>query len=636
MGGHRQVRIVRVFVASGAAVAALALAPSAASAAPCPELPIGHCTKVTVPLDRTGAVPGTVNLAVARVPAARRPARGTILFLAGGPGESALSGLENLAGIFRRHAPDYDLLTFDQRGTGRSGGLTCKALAGRGSEARVFGRCGAELGSRRSFYRSSDSVQDIEAVRAAGGGGPVALLGVSYGGRVGAEYVRRYPSAVSRMVLDSPSTLQGTDPFFRQRQVALPRVLRSICGTVCRRFTRSPIGDLTRVARSLGRKSLRTHVITSGGRRLKLRFAAEDLYGLVALSDLDPVTRSRLPGAVAAARRGDGVPLARALTGTLSALGGPAQQSGPVSDALFAATTCAESPLPWSPASAPDAARDRATTSRVRQLGARAFAPFSADTVLSASFLGQCRRWPAVTPAPQAGAAGPPVPTLVLNGAEDLRTPAEEGRSLAAGYPGGRALTVPAAGHSTITTDRTRCAARVAFRFLAGAPAPAACPRVAREVPTSGRPPLSLRGVGGRSRRAKTVRAVRLTVGDVLTSVQGSATQRFGGLRGGYAAVGLRPPRIRLVGYEYVPGVEVVGTLRRVRDRLTGRLRVSGGGAAPATVTVTRSGRFKARFAGVGPAAAAAPSAAGPPLTFPARPRPEAPAGPLPDPPARR
>ena len=52
----------------------------------CPELPIGDCSTVTVPLDRTGAVPGTVNLAVARVPAARQPSRGTILFLAGGPG----------------------------------------------------------------------------------------------------------------------------------------------------------------------------------------------------------------------------------------------------------------------------------------------------------------------------------------------------------------------------------------------------------------------------------------------------------------------------------------------------------------------------------------------------------------------
>ena len=117
---------------------------------------------------------------------------------------------------------------------------------------------------------------------------------------------------------------------------------------------------MSRVADRLAKRSLRTYVVTPRGTRLKVRFAAADLYGLVSLSDLDPITRARLPGAVAAARRGDGAPLARALTGTVSALGGPAQQAGPVSDALFAATTCAEAPLPWSPASAPDGGRDRA------------------------------------------------------------------------------------------------------------------------------------------------------------------------------------------------------------------------------------------------------------------------------------
>ena len=399
--------------------------PGAAAAKNCPELPIGDCSTVAVPLDRTGAVPGTVNLAVARVPAARQPSRGTILFLAGGPGESALAGGENLVSLFRRNAPNYDLLTFDQRGTGRSGGLNCSALTGRGSEASVFGRCGAQLGAKRAFYRTSDSVEDIEAVRVAAGGGPISILGVSYGGRVAGEYVRRYPAAVSRLVLDSPSTLAGTDPFFLQRQRALPRVLRSICGNACRSFTRSPIGDMSRVADRLAKRSLRTYVVTPRGTRLKVRFAAADLYGLVSLSDLDPITRARLPGAVAAARRGDGAPLARALTSTVSALGGPAQQAGPVSDALFAATTCAEAPLPWSPASVPNGGRDQALSVRLRQLGSKPFEPFGARAVIPASFLAQCKRWPAVTPGVRAHRPGP---RRAHPGHQRHRGPAHPGR----------------------------------------------------------------------------------------------------------------------------------------------------------------------------------------------------------------
>src|SRR3712207_3880713 len=43
------------------------------------------CARVPVPLDRTGAVPGTVRLNVERVRASRR-ARGAVFALAGGPG----------------------------------------------------------------------------------------------------------------------------------------------------------------------------------------------------------------------------------------------------------------------------------------------------------------------------------------------------------------------------------------------------------------------------------------------------------------------------------------------------------------------------------------------------------------------
>ena len=45
-----------------------------------------------VPLDRSGRVPGAVQLAVRRSPAVRGPALGTVLFVAGGPGESAIAG----------------------------------------------------------------------------------------------------------------------------------------------------------------------------------------------------------------------------------------------------------------------------------------------------------------------------------------------------------------------------------------------------------------------------------------------------------------------------------------------------------------------------------------------------------------
>ena len=127
------------------------------------------------------------------------------------------------------------------------------------------------------------------------------------------------------------------------------------------------------------------------------------------------------------------------------------------------------------------------------------------------------------------------------------------------------------------------------------------------------------------------MRAVRLTAQDMLTSLLGTTTPRFGGLRGGYATASLRPARVRLVGYQYVPGVKVSGLLTRRRGRLVGTLTVFGGRSVPASVKVTPSGRFNAKFTGGGPvvsavlggrAAEAARAAAAPcgaeraPLTF--------------------
>jgi hypothetical protein len=53
-----------------------------------------QCLTVPVPLDHSGAVAGTVRLALARVPAIRTTA-GTLVILAGGPGQAAVP----LAGI---------------------------------------------------------------------------------------------------------------------------------------------------------------------------------------------------------------------------------------------------------------------------------------------------------------------------------------------------------------------------------------------------------------------------------------------------------------------------------------------------------------------------------------------------------
>jgi pimeloyl-ACP methyl ester carboxylesterase len=117
-------------LAAGVVMAiAIGLAPYAASGlefAPCSEA--GHetfdCATLSVSLDRAGAVPGIVPLSIERL-RQDGPPRPVLVALAGGPGQSATSldavFARVLAGVLDR----YQLVVFDQRGTGRSGVLDC-------------------------------------------------------------------------------------------------------------------------------------------------------------------------------------------------------------------------------------------------------------------------------------------------------------------------------------------------------------------------------------------------------------------------------------------------------------------------------------------------------------------------------
>ena len=608
--------------------------PAAAQGAGCFGAPGVQCSTVDVPLDRSGAVQGTVRLAVRRVPATRGPSQGTVMFLAGGPGESALSALPSLSQLFSALLPTHDLVTFDQRGTGQSGPLSCAALARpAGSTAAVYGACGNQLGPARQFYRSADSADDVEAVRQSIGSPQIALFGVSYGGRVAGEYVRRHPGTVSRMVLDSPSTLEGTDPFSLQRQQALRRVLPAeICARgACRAFSRGPYRDLSRLALRLRRRGLQATIFTGAGRRDSGRLSVGDLYSVVALADLDPVLRAELPGAVSSARRGDGAPLARALVRTIAGLGAQGDDD-PVNDVTFTATSCAEAPTAWDPAGAADpGARAAAVNARTAQLGPGPFAPFGAPTVVQGGVITpRCLLWPSVTRPPVLGGTSP-VPTLVISGAEDLRTPRERAAVVAGQYAGAALLNVPHIGHSAVPSDRSLCAARAAFGFLGGGPATTACPRSRRPLAVAPRAPRRFRSLRGRSRRAKSLRAVRLTLLDLSYQLAGASRSRLGGLRGGRAVLFPRTLSVRLLGYRYVPGVRLSGRLRLRNRRLVGVVRVRGGGARRGRIGVRASGRLRARFSGAPGMRATASESIGSPLVVPRDPPgPVIGAGPLP------
>src|SRR5215213_8162820 len=89
------------------------------------DIPKAGCGTISVPLDRSGTVPGNVKLFFERDRVRGGAANATIAVFPGGPGAAAsvygLSFIEDLGKARGKH----DLLLFDQRGTGRSDYLDC-------------------------------------------------------------------------------------------------------------------------------------------------------------------------------------------------------------------------------------------------------------------------------------------------------------------------------------------------------------------------------------------------------------------------------------------------------------------------------------------------------------------------------
>lgn len=547
------------------------------------------CGHVVVPLDRSGAVPGTVSLRVRALPPARGIAPiGTVLALAGGPGQAAVPLLEDFASVLAPALRARQLVTFDQRGTGGSGWLRCPALSGGGSLVAVVGRCAAQLGPRRTAYTTTASVADVEAVRQALGVEQLILYAASYGTKVALLYAATYPEHVERLVLDSVVPPEGIDPFQRATLASIPRVLRALCAGDCR-FTRSPGDDVARLAQRLAHSPLRGTAIDGAGRPRRAALGETGLLALLLAGDFDRFLRAATPAAVRAALDGDAAPLLR-LTAHASP-GGFAERGD--SDAVYVATTCQDGGVPWPPDTPLDARR-ALVDAAAEAIPQAAFAPFHRATVRALGTADLCSAWPE-SPIVQALPSLPATPTLILSGDEDLRTPQADATALAARLPGAQLLPVPEAGHGVLFSDPSACAERAVAVFLDGG-ALAPCGRHPRVAAPLQPPPQRLGALRPAAplagRPGRTVTAVVRTLDDatdqlVAQLVTSGQPRPFGGLRAGSAALA-RDHGLRLRGYSYVPGVTLDGLIPSRGTRFT--LEIGGSAAVHGRLTMTRDG----------------------------------------------
>ncbi|WP_049660076.1 alpha/beta fold hydrolase, partial [Kitasatospora sp. MY 5-36] len=174
-----------------------------------------RCATLKVPLDYADPGGRTVDVALAKVPAADPKRRlGALLLNPGGPGNSGVDmvrwGWQSYQGPLHDR---YDLVGFDPRGAGDTTPVHCLDDRTRDQwnatddpaydHARILAEaCRARHADLLPHLGTRDTARDLDVLRGALGERRLDFLGFSYGTHLGARYAEEFPERTGRLVLD--------------------------------------------------------------------------------------------------------------------------------------------------------------------------------------------------------------------------------------------------------------------------------------------------------------------------------------------------------------------------------------------------------------------------------------------------
>ncbi len=187
----------------------------------CPEVPEAECGTLRVPVDWNAPRGESFDLAVSRR-TATDPARriGVLVADPGGPGGSGAAFAQTTSLFGAEVRARFDLVGFDQRGTGDSAFIRCSEdLLGRGPSTypvdqagfdalvahnrTLIADCRARSGPVFDHADTAQSARDLDAVRRALGERRINYLGISYGTTLGQAYAEEFGHNLRSMILDS-------------------------------------------------------------------------------------------------------------------------------------------------------------------------------------------------------------------------------------------------------------------------------------------------------------------------------------------------------------------------------------------------------------------------------------------------
>ncbi|MGW5715684.1 alpha/beta fold hydrolase [Amycolatopsis sp. NPDC003865] len=423
---------------------------------PCPGQPGFTCSTLTVPLDRSGRVPGTLALPVATADNVSAP-KGVLLFLTGGPGQGGVGAITRIATQrLPEVAKDYRFVMLDQRGTGANA-LQCPGLQAQMGSSDIatptrdaVTECARILGDTAPLYSTDQTVADFDQLRRALGVSKMVVDGVSYGSFTAARYAIAHPGNVSKVVLDSvlPHHASASASLYLTGLTAEARVLRAACA-VAPACGYDPAEDLASVVRQRG---------TADGVKIF------DL--IVTYEFVDPTYRNPSAGDVISALHAARAGSPAQLDGLLEAYKSGGDDPASFSSGLHAATLCADQRFPWGSAATPVALRQPLLSLTARSLPASATWPYTTEVATQQGFIQSCLPWPAERPGSNPASRLPNVPVLLLNGDRDLSTPMEWAYEEARSAPRGQLVIVPGESHSIQNRERGHAGRDAVISFL--------------------------------------------------------------------------------------------------------------------------------------------------------------------------
>lgn len=213
---------------------------------PCPDSEF-TCVTLTVPLDHFNPdSAGTIQVVFGVLPASGER-RGMFVTATGGPGTAGLTSADSYTEAFDPRIPEhFDIIFFDQRGAGQSGGLQCASAAaayyqtevdtatpeGEAAAAAAAEKfaadCVREMGPTDllPYLATRQAVEDLESFRQAMGDEKFYLYGESYGTQFAQTYAAAHPDRLAGLILDGTVdlSLSGAD-YLREQAGAFNAVL---------------------------------------------------------------------------------------------------------------------------------------------------------------------------------------------------------------------------------------------------------------------------------------------------------------------------------------------------------------------------------------------------------------------------